>query len=218
MKETTIYSNFFKQYWIPLVAIGVAVLLGIGIGVYFAFVRGGRAEETVSREKASETEKMTEVKTKDEDEAVEEEQPEYAERIVFERNHRIWIMNPDGTEQRQITKDGYGRSPVLSPDGEYVLFQRWENEPFTTEETPCLYIIGIDGSDLRRITYSESDNGCPDMQSFSPDGNAFAFTTYVPSYEPSDPIVSKLYVVNVDGTDLKNIAEDVSTPDWGVGQ
>ena len=29
---------------------------------------------------------------------------------------------------------------------------------------------------------------------------------------------SKLYVVNVDGTDLKKIAEDVSTPDWGVGQ
>ncbi len=53
MEGQGVGGNFFKRYWIAVVAIGVAVLLGIGIGVYFTVGRSRPVKENATRKNST---------------------------------------------------------------------------------------------------------------------------------------------------------------------
>ena len=74
---------------------------------------------------------------------------------------KIWMMNVDGTFQKQITTDNaYDVSPVPSPDGRYIVF--CSNRSGNNE----IWRVDVDGRNLVQLTHS---NGAI-RPNVSPDG------------------------------------------------
>ena len=72
------------------------------------------------------------------------------EKIAFSSNRKgnweIYIMNPDGSRQERLTRNGAGDySPVWSPTGEQILFVSDRNG------FRDLYVMDADGSRVRRV-------------------------------------------------------------------
>jgi Tol biopolymer transport system component len=57
-------------------------------------------------------------------------------RIVFTQGGKIWVADPNGRHRRFLTR---GSSPVISPDGHWVVFQR------NCFDTGCLYLVDAAG-------------------------------------------------------------------------
>jgi eukaryotic-like serine/threonine-protein kinase len=76
-------------------------------------------------------------------------------------NRNIWIMNADGTENRQLTNGtAYDGGPAVSPDGRYIFFDS------TRSGRENIWRMDIDGSHLTQLT-SGGDDEIPRV---SPDG------------------------------------------------
>jgi TolB protein len=95
-------------------------------------------------------------------------------RIVFVSDrtgsYQIYTMNPDGSEQVQVTNLAPTSvdllAPSLSPNGQQIVFD------YDSGDGPDIYVINVDGSDLRQIT---SDHGSL-LPRWSPDGRRIIFT------------------------------------------
>lgn len=72
----------------------------------------------------------------------------------------VYIMNADGTNAHVLSPaGGNSQGPSISPDGKWVTFTAYFDHP--NEDHGCeIYIMRIDGSDLRRLT----DNDYCDYQ------------------------------------------------------
>ena len=94
-------------------------------------------------------------------------------RIIFSAqaggNRNLWIMNADGTGGKPLTSHAYLDGwPVVSPDGRYVVFQS-----FRPDNTPHIWRIDIDGSNLKQLTFTEDQS-----PSLSPDGKWVVFHSW----------------------------------------
>jgi TolB protein len=70
--------------------------------------------------------------------------------------HReVYIMNADGTNARVLSPaGGNSQGPSISPDGKWVAFTAYFDHP--NDDHGCeIYILRIDGSDLRRLTNND---------------------------------------------------------------
>lgn len=70
--------------------------------------------------------------------------------------HReVYIMNADGTNGHQLTPNGgNSQGPSFSPDGKWVAFTAYFDN--YGDDNGCeIYIIRIDGTDLRRLTNND---------------------------------------------------------------
>jgi TolB protein len=67
----------------------------------------------------------------------------------------LYIMNADGSNVRQLTPGGgNSQGPSFSPDGRWVAFTAYFDN--YGEDNGCeIYIIRIDGTDLRRLTNND---------------------------------------------------------------
>ncbi|HPK56286.1 MAG TPA: hypothetical protein PKU84_07320 [Spirochaetota bacterium] len=72
--------------------------------------------------------------------------------ICFVRDGNIYIMNFDGSNQRQITDSGEDNMLSWSPDGKRILFQRG------LANTPYVHIINSDRTDLKPLSTIESSS------------------------------------------------------------
>ncbi len=78
----------------------------------------------------------------------------------------IWVMNADGSGQRQVTNlGGANFAPYFTPDGQRIVFSSNHRNP--RGRTFNLYVVNLDGTDLEQVTFSEEFDGFPH---FSPDG------------------------------------------------
>ena len=119
-----------------------------------------------------------------------------AEGGVFE----IFVMNADGSDRRQLTRlGGKNSAPAWSPDGTTLVFSH-------LEEAWSLYLVNIDGSDLREL--AAAGNGW--KPAWSPDGSQIAFA--------SDRTGKwGLYLVDADGANTRQITLGVTNdlePVW----
>jgi Tol biopolymer transport system component len=81
----------------------------------------------------------------------------------------IWLMNADGTNQRQLTNDGYvNYGADVSPDDRYVVFASTR-----ADFTPHIWRMDIDGSNLRQLTNTEDRR-----PSFTLDGQWVIYQSY----------------------------------------
>lgn len=88
------------------------------------------------------------------------------QRMIRPNRMELFVMNADGSDQRQITTlGGANFGPSWTPDGKRIIFSSNHKNPRSRNFD--LFIIGIDGSGLERITTNEDFDGFP---MFSPDG------------------------------------------------
>jgi serine/threonine protein kinase len=92
-------------------------------------------------------------------------------RIVYASNASgrpdIWIMNADGSGQKQLTTEARNISPSVSPDGHYIAYGSNRAGDFN------IWRMDIDGGNPKRLTGNSQDAN----PSFSHDGQWVFYTT-----------------------------------------
>ena len=88
----------------------------------------------------------------------------------------IWVMNGDGTNQRDLTADLpielVRGEPAWSPDGQWIAFTSIRGTAGPGRGS--IWIMRVDGSEKRQLT-SHPDNGFDLHPTWSPDGQRIAF-------------------------------------------
>jgi TolB protein len=117
-------------------------------------------------------------------------------RIVFVSDRtgskEIWVMNWDGTGERQLTKYGSLSSfPSASPDGRIVAFTTYASG------SPAIQMVSIDTG--RKLPFYNQRASMNSFVTFTPDSKRVIFS----STAGGGP--AQLYMANVDGGDLRRI-------------
>ncbi len=83
-----------------------------------------------------------------------------AYRSFADGNPNIWIMNSDGTGNKQISADAnQNLDPTVSPDGRYIV---WSSSPADTRN---VWRMELDGSSPKQLTHGAGEW----FPQFSPD-------------------------------------------------
>lgn len=70
-------------------------------------------------------------------------------------NRELFIMNADGTNSHQLTPSGgNSQGPSFSPDGKWVVFTAYFDN-YGDDHGCEIYVIRVDGTDLRRLTNND---------------------------------------------------------------
>jgi dipeptidyl aminopeptidase/acylaminoacyl peptidase len=112
---------------------------------------------------------------------------------------KIFSVNPDGSDLRQLTTGPFDRAPRWSPDGSHIAFTRF------VSGHSGLYVMNAEGGGLHLVTDELDYQFGP---TWSPDGTEIAFTG-----QAGDEDWSEVYVVRTDGTDLRDLTNDASIDD-----
>jgi TolB protein len=91
---------------------------------------------------------------------------------------------------------GDNTQAVASPDGTQIAFQRSNSPRTEPADSTAVFVVGVDGQNLHRITPWDLDAG--DHPDWSPDGQWILFR----SNESGGFLNSQLYLVHPDGSDL----------------
>ncbi|MBV8707144.1 MAG: PD40 domain-containing protein, partial [Acidobacteriaceae bacterium] len=104
----------------------------------------------------------------------------------------IWVMNWDGTGQRQLTHYGSITSfPSASPDGRIVSFTTWANG------SPMIQMFSLDSG--RKLPFYNQRASVNTSVTFTPDSKRVVFS----STAGGGP--AQLYMTNVDGSNFHRI-------------
>jgi len=96
-----------------------------------------------------------------------------AQNVVRPVKMDIWVMNADGSNQRQVTHlAGASFAPYVMPDGKRIIFARNFKQPDSRNFD--LYVVNLDGTGLDQVTTSPEFDAFP---MFSPDGKQLVFAS-----------------------------------------
>jgi Tol biopolymer transport system component len=113
-------------------------------------------------------------------------------------NPDIWIMNADGTGQKQLTFDAYvDRDPAVSPDGHHIIFASDRRGSFN------IWRMDIEGHDLMQLTHGDDER----YPQCSPDGQWVVYQGLISG-------VPMLWKIPVNGGDQQQLTEKYSN--WPV--
>lgn len=129
----------------------------------------------------------------------------------YDETMDIFVTDFDGKNPKQLTKEkGYDAEASFSPDGTKIVFasnrdgyskKLNEKDQKQLEFDPSyfcdLYIMNVDGSNLKRLTTSPGYDGGP---FFSPDGKKVIWRRFTPDGHQAD-----VHTINIDGTDERQI-------------
>jgi Tol biopolymer transport system component len=96
-----------------------------------------------------------------------------AKEMVRPNKMEIWVMNADGSDQRQITNlGGANFAPFFTPDGRRIIFSSNHKNPRSRNFD--LYLVSVDGTGLEQVTTNPDFDGFPQ---FSPDGRRLVWAS-----------------------------------------
>ena len=105
-----------------------------------------------------------------------------AQRLVRPNRMELWVMNADGSGQRQITQlGGANFGPSWTPDGKRIIFSSNYRQPRSGNFD--LFLIGLDGTGLEQVTTHDTFDGFP---MFSPDGKRIIWASNRHDAKPGD--------------------------------
>ncbi len=104
------------------------------------------------------------------------------ENAIKPANFEIWVMDADGRNQRQVTRNGAANfGPFFHPDGKRIIFA--SNLANPRGRNFDLYMVNVDGSGLERITFSPEFDAFP---MFSSDGKRLVWASNRKGAKPGD--------------------------------
>jgi TolB protein len=104
---------------------------------------------------------------------LEEYEGNLAKRQIVGGRLELFVMNSDGSNQKQITDNGASNfCPFFHPSGKQIIFSSNLHQPGGREFN--LYSIHVDGTGLERITFHSGFDSFP---MFSPDGKRLVFVS-----------------------------------------
>jgi len=123
----------------------------------------------------------------------------------------IFVMNPDGSDLRQLTYGGgLDTDQTWSPDGSRLVFERWVQQG-TDAPSGAIYVVRADGTGLRPLT---SGPGTQFSPAWAPEGRRIAYVTGN----------GRLFAMNADGSGKRQLTDAPpgatsaccygSTPTW----
>jgi hypothetical protein len=127
-------------------------------------------------------------------------------RIVWQRQCDIWVMNVDGTDQRNLTQTGGHCAPLeaqefhprWSPDGTRISFESYRTGNLD------IFTMTPDGEDVVSLTHrSRNDTEA----NWSPNGREIAFFG-------EGSRAGFIYVMNADGSNKRMLATPGVAPTW----
>jgi TolB protein len=118
-------------------------------------------------------------------------------------SYDIYTVDPDGSSLSKLTHMSATTTirPAWSPDGTKVACGSQDS----------IWVMGADGSNLRRLTPKRSDVSYSDP-TWSPDGTELAFTGFV---EP-EIYLRDIYTMDVNGSNITNITRSPKVDETGI--
>ncbi|HEX6057525.1 MAG TPA: hypothetical protein VFZ11_00815 [Gemmatimonadaceae bacterium] len=97
-------------------------------------------------------------------------------RMIRPNRMEVWVMNADGSNQRQVTSlGGANFAPFFTPDGRRIIFSSNHRNPRGREaQNFDLFLVNLDGTGLEPVTTAGEFDGFP---MFSPDGTRLVFAS-----------------------------------------
>lgn len=127
------------------------------------------------------------------------------QRIAYmNENNILYSMNYDGSDQRKIVDSvPYVREPLWSPDGKRILFGcHFGIEKIWSEIGWLLCVVDADGGNMKQLTFAGDIPGYG--YAWSPDGQYIVF-----SLDMKNGDRMQLHLINVDGTNLTDLASSI---------
>lgn len=122
----------------------------------------------------------------------------------------LYLIRPDGSETHRILA-GDAEYPAWSPDGRRLVFMSLGFPPGPSSNAYDIYLVDVDGGNLRRLTELSGEDGWP---AWSHDGTHIAYTRRVNEGGDDD-----VHVMTAEGQDDQTITDitdgmSYSYPSW----
>jgi TolB protein len=121
----------------------------------------------------------------------------YGSKIVFVRAmnskvKEIWMMDPDGSNQKQITHfNSLSIQPAISPDSSKIAFTSY------AKGNPGIFVFSVDP--VRQLPFYNQVASVNATPTFTPDGKQLV-------YSSSASGTAQIYIANLDGSGLRRIS------------
>jgi TolB protein len=118
----------------------------------------------------------------------------------------IFVLDLATGEMHPITANPYAgyldKEPGYSPDGTRIVFVRDRQlvDAGASRDQEALFVVGVDGGDLRRLTPWEAGVGTP---SWAPDGSSIVFRGGIVAPPPTGP--SHIFVIGAGGKGMRQL-------------